>query len=171
MNNVNLQNLLLISISLLSLPILTDIKTNNSQQDTEADFVPYCPNCKQSNPLSSIPLNVRSCGLVSSSEDVKKARLKQSDISSVILSQQDIEKGKLSDYWAQELIGSDLLREEELRNIPPPERENFISVFDGSDIFHATPIKNLISDEGFQAVLPNQKYLYLKPDFQEITPL
>lgn len=83
--------------------------TDNSQ-NTEAGFISYCPNCRQSNSLSSIPLNIRNCGLVSSSESVKKARLKNSDPSTAFLSQQNIEEGTLSDYWAQELIGADSVK-------------------------------------------------------------
>ena len=67
----------------------------------------------------------------------------------------------LSDYWAQELIGSDLLREE-LEKIPHPEKKNYIAVFDsrqGNDVqndmnSHAVIVRNLISNEGTHAVLP-----------------
>ena len=62
-------------------------------------------------------------------------------------------KGTLSDYWAQELIGSDLLREE-LKATPPPERKNWIAVFDSPGMNHSTHVKNLISNEGPHAVLP-----------------
>ncbi len=79
------------------------------------------------------PLNIRSCGIVSDSHSLKK--------------------GELSDYWAQELIGSDLLREE-LEKYPPPAKPHFISVIDDVANSHDELVKNLISDEGPQAVLP-----------------
>ena len=70
----------------------------------------------------------------------------------------------LSDYWAQELIGSDLLREE-LEKVPAPEKKNYIAVFDSrqgnhaqNDLdSHSIKVKNLISDEGVHAVLPELK--------------
>ena len=62
-------------------------------------------------------------------------------------------EGKLSDYWAQELIGSDLLREE-LEKSPPPDIENWISVFDSKGNGHNIGVKNLISDEDLHPVLP-----------------
>ena len=88
----------------------------------------------------NIPVNVRNCGLVSSSHSLRD--------------------GRLSDYWAQELIGSDLLREE-LKQVPPPNKKNWLAVFDnfkedekGKGREHGTLVRNLISDEGSHAVLP-----------------
>ena len=60
--------------------------------------------------------------------------------------------GGLSDYWAQELIGADLLREE-LEGIPAPSQPHFISVFD-TFRSHSANVRNLISGKGPQAVLP-----------------
>ena len=65
------------------------------------------------------------------------------------------EDSSLSDYWAQELIGSDLLREE-LEKVPPPEVENYISVFDTTrKNRHDVSVKKLVSDKGDQAILPD----------------
>ena len=79
-----------------------------------------------------------------------------------IPSNQKLMNSTLSDYWAQELIGSDLLREE-LQKVPAPEKDNYIAVFDsrnGNDPeedldSHAVKVRNLISDDGIHAVLPN----------------
>ena len=58
-----------------------------------------------------------------------------------------------SDYWAQEMIGSDLVREE--LSLHPPVQKNLVAVFDttGQDR-HDISVRNLISGEGRQAVLP-----------------
>ena len=62
-------------------------------------------------------------------------------------------QGELSDYWAQELIGSDLLKKE-LKNAPPVKK-NLVAVFDTPySNRHDMGVKNLISDEGKHAVLP-----------------
>ncbi len=62
-------------------------------------------------------------------------------------------KGKLSDYWAQEMIGSDLMKEE-LKNAPPVKK-HLVAVFDTpSGTRHDIAVKNLISDDGRHAVLP-----------------
>ena len=65
----------------------------------------------------------------------------------------NLQEGSLSDYWAQELIGSDLLRKE-LEKIPAPDISPWISVFDTLKRNHDVHVKNLISAEGLQAVLP-----------------
>ncbi len=98
-----------------------------------------CPSAKENifpDPFleeSLNPLNIRSCGVVSDSHSLKE--------------------GELSDYWAQELIGSDLLREE-LEKYPPPEKQHFISVVDWEGDSHDESVKKLVSGEGPQAVLP-----------------
>ena len=82
----------------------------------------------------------------------------------LIPSKHKLMNSTLSDYWAQELIGADLLREE-LEKVPPPEKKNYIAVFDTregnhaqNDLdSHAVGVKNLISDEGMHAVLPELK--------------
>ena len=71
--------------------------------------------------------------------------------------ERDLDEGALSDYWAQEMIGADLLKEE-LKKVPPPAKKHFIAVFDvprrRGDIEHDIGVKNLISDEGNHSVLP-----------------
>ena len=110
-------------------------KTNKK---TEAGFNAECENCRNQELESLIAvlqksLDVKTCDIVSSKWDLME--------------------GKLSDYWAQELIGSDLLREE-LEKTPPPDIENWISVFDSTEEDHNISVKNLISDEDLHAVLP-----------------
>ena len=105
---------------------------DSSNIKTEAEFCFDCPSSEK-NRLESLPLNVKSCGLVPHSHNLME--------------------GKLSDYWAQELIGSDLLREE-LKKTPAPRKRNWISVFDSHIRKHNIMVKNLISDEGAHAVLP-----------------
>ena len=78
------------------------------------------------------PQDIKTCGIVSS--------------------EQNFMEGKLSDYWAQELIGADLLRKE-AEKIPPPPQANFISIFDDSRS-HAYRVQNLISSSSPYALLP-----------------
>ena len=112
---------------------LGDKQTKDSSNiKTEAEFCFDCPSSEK-NRLESLPLNVKSCGLVPHSHNLME--------------------GKLSDYWAQELIGSDLLREE-LKKTPAPRKRNWISVFDFPIGKHNIMVKNLISDDGAHAVLP-----------------
>ena len=53
----------------------------------------------------------------------------------------------MSDYWAKELIGADLLRED-LENTAGPDKDNFISMFDLPESEHDARVKHLISDDG-----------------------
>ncbi|MCY4320838.1 MAG: S8/S53 family peptidase, partial [Bdellovibrionaceae bacterium] len=105
---------------------------------TEADFNFKCEDCKNEE-LNSIgkvtqkALNIKTCDIVSHKRNLKW--------------------DTLSDYWAQELIGSDLLREE-LEKVPDPNIENWIAVFDTKDVDHNIHVKNLISDWDRHAVLP-----------------
>ena len=78
-------------------------------------------------------LNLRSCGIASSSNELIESFL--------------------SDYWAQELIGVDLLKEELLKT-DFNRAGNFISIFDVRADNHHAYVKNLISSEGFHSVLP-----------------
>ena len=109
----------------------------DKQNRTEADFV-ECKDCKNqglksiAEPLKEV-VSVKSCGLIPA--------------------KQKLMDGKLSDYWAQELTGSDLLREE-LKKTDPPDIENWIAVFDTRNENHNIHVSNLISDEGAHAVLP-----------------
>ena len=109
-----------------------------TNKKTEAGFNVECENCKNQElesliAVSQKALDIKTCDIVSGKLGLMK--------------------GKLSDYWAQELIGSDLLREE-LEKIPPPDIENWISVFDSTQDDHNISVKNLISDEDLHAVLP-----------------
>ena len=110
-------------------------KTNKK---TEAGFNVECENCKNQElesliAVSQKALDIKTCNIVSGKLGLME--------------------GKLSDYWAQELIGSDLLREE-LEKTPPPDIENWIAVFDTKKRDHNISVKNLISDEDLHAVLP-----------------
>ena len=79
--------------------------------------------------------NVRACGVVSSSRS--------------------LDGGRLSDYWAQEMIGSDLLKGE-LKKASVQMKRNFIAVFDSGS--HSHKVGNLILDkEGDHSVLPHLK--------------
>ncbi|MCY4321442.1 MAG: S8 family serine peptidase [Bdellovibrionaceae bacterium] len=107
-------------------------------EQTEANFNFECEDCNnqeldQIGKVTEKALNLKTCDIVSHKRDLKG--------------------GTLSDYWAQELIGSDLLREE-LEKVPAPNIENWIGVFDDEIDNHNIQVKNLISDEGIHAVLP-----------------
>ena len=69
-------------------------------------------------------------------------------------SKKKLKGGKLSDYWAQEMVGADLLREEIEKAPPLPEDKFLTAVFDSSRHGHNIPIQNLISHKKDQAVLP-----------------
>ena len=119
---------------------------------TEAGFNTECEDCKNEDfkevaKTAEEILNIRTCGLVS---DKRK-----------------LMDGELPDYWAQELIGSDLLREE-LKKTAPPDKENWIAVFDATIRDHNIGVKNLIADEALHAVLPelgNRKTPFLNTIF------
>ena len=125
----------------------TSFLTANTMSDTEADFVEDCTSCREQNLLPEIPIpldnNIRTCNVLSCKEEQRRGKPSCKHLS----------EGKLSDYWAQELIGSDLLREE-LKNTPPPSREHWIVIFDSKTSNHSASVKNLISDKGYHAVLP-----------------
>ena len=65
-----------------------------------------------------------------------------------------LQDGKLTDYWAQEMVGADLLREEIEKAPPLPEDKHLVSVFDTPSGNHNIHVQNIISHEGPQAVLP-----------------
>ena len=96
--------------------------------------------------------NLRTCGIVTATKNLNK--------------------GRLSDYWAQEMIGSDLLREElkdELKKNPLPEDKVVVAIFDSEKLnrdqeddldikkFHNMLVTNLISGDGPHAILPKLK--------------
>ena len=68
-------------------------------------------------------------------------------------SKHKLKDGKLTDYWAQEMVGIDLLREEIEKAPPLPEDKHLVAVFD-SPSYHGIYVQNIISHEGPQAVLP-----------------
>ena len=70
---------------------------------------------------------------------------------SVASTQFDLLDGQLSDYWAQEMIGSDLLKEE--LGEADPVGKHLVEVFDVPPT-HDVKVRNLISDEGDHSVLP-----------------
>ena len=65
-------------------------------------------------------------------------------------------EGNLSDYWAQEMIGSDLLREV-LEKVPLLPQKNWITIVDWFWFFgdyHGNSVDGLNSGEGLHAILP-----------------
>ena len=127
-----------------------------THKKTEAGFNPECENCKNQEfesltAVSQKSVDIKTCNIVSSKLGLME--------------------GKLSDYWAQELIGSDLLREE-LEKTPPPDIENWISVFDSKADGHNIGVKNLISDEALHSVLPElgeRKVPFLEVDVRSLS--
>ena len=123
------------------------------QSRTEADFF-ECKDCKEDQGLESIAkllnevVGVRTCRLIPAKQELMYMDEKLSGYLG-----QGMYGRKLSDYWAQELTGSDLLREE-LKKTDPPDIENWIAVFDNRDENHNIHVRNLISDDGAHAVLP-----------------
>ena len=65
-------------------------------------------------------------------------------------------KAPLSDYWAQEMIGADLLKKE-MQDLPPIKK-HFIQLFDVNipkgPAGHDHVVQNLIADDGKHSVLP-----------------
>ena len=69
-----------------------------------------------------------------------------------------LKDGTLSDHWAQEMIGADLLKETiQQTNRPPPRDENFLAVFDSSTGHHNFSVSSLMSGQGKSAVLPEME--------------
>ena len=62
----------------------------------------------------------------------------------------------MSDYWGQERIGADLLKEE-LQKVPPIQK-HLVAVFDNPQDIHDIKVKNLISNKGKHSVLPEMTY-------------
>ena len=69
-------------------------------------------------------------------------------------SKHKLKKGKLTDYWAQEMVGADLLKEDLEKATPLPEDKHLVAVFDSPKNNHNIHVQNIISHEGPQAVLP-----------------
>ena len=70
----------------------------------------------------------------------------------IVSSDLSLFEGQLSDYWAQEAIGADLLKEK-LKNLNPVEK-HLIELFDIDEDGHSVGVKNLVSSDGKQSVLP-----------------
>ena len=65
----------------------------------------------------------------------------------------EVTGGELSDYWAQERVGTDLLKQELEK--APPVKKHLVAVFDTPrQNRHDISVKNLISDKGRHSVLP-----------------
>ena len=128
---------------------------------TEGMFSVECPYCKEESDYDRIQsfmgdLNIRSCGLISDERGLMKTpdRLGGEYVHSLRMtgfSEGDGEEAQLSDYWAQEMIGADLLREE-LEKTPPPKTDPFVAVLDNGS--HGRKVRNLITGDGSQSVLP-----------------
>ena len=134
------------SFSYLAFPIETGFQKGLQ----EGTLIFECEDCKSEDDLKV--LNLRTCNIVS-----HKRNLMQ---------------GELSDYWAQELIGSDFIHNE-LKNTFPPEREDWIAIFDSKIENHNIHVKNLISDEGPHAVLPeleDRKVIVLNVNLKNKAP-
>ena len=77
-------------------------------------------------------------------------------------SKHKLKDGKLTDYWAQEMVGADLLKEELEKASPLPEDKHLVAVFDSPEDNHNIYVQNIISHEGPQAVLPTLNSSQLK---------
>ena len=91
--------------------------------------------------------------VVSDSQQLEDVAQQNGNIStcSIASSQFRLLENQLSDYWAQEMVGSDLLKEEIKK--ATPVQKHLVEVFDippGHDV----GVRNLISDEGEHSVLP-----------------
>ena len=129
------------------------------QERTEANSL--CHECifnNKTNVLSIIPFvpfDLRTCGILSAKEGLKK--------------------GHLSDYWAQEMIGADLLRDE-LKKTKHliDDQKLLVAVLDTFER-HSVPVKNLISSSKPQAILPelmqNQIRSFRAEDPSEVVSL
>ena len=72
---------------------------------------------------------------------------------SIVSSDLNLFEGQLSDYWAQEAIGADLLREE--LNTRNPVDKKLIELFDvHNQNAHDIAVRNLVSGDGKQSILP-----------------
>ena len=93
------------------------------------------------------------------------------DFCEILPTKHNLKEGTLTDYWAQEMVGADLLREEIEKAIPLPKDKFLIAVFDSPKTFsdhpnfsnpHATYVENIISHRDPQAVLPPLNSLQLQ---------
>ena len=84
-------------------------------------------------------------------DDYETGDLRSCDIVSVSFG---LQSGKLSDYWAQRMIGSDLIKEE-LEQMDPVGKKELVRVFDARTRDHYAKVSNLISDDGDHSILPD----------------
>ena len=144
-----------LTLSLSSLVVTLSSILAEANEKTEVDFIEHCTSCGTGNSISPVPLNIRICNLLPCE---KKSRTETSCI--------HLMNGTLSDYWAQELIGSDLLKEE-LKKTPAPKRPNWLAVFDTREWDHNIDVEKLISDKGPHGVLPelrDEKIAFFRTD-------
>ena len=80
--------------------------------------------------------NLKTCNIVSS-----QLRLPDPD-----------DKNTLTDYWAQEMVGADLLKEEVEK--ADPIKKKIVETFDTREDGHASKVRNVISHQGPHSVLP-----------------
>ena len=105
-------------------------------------------------PVSVQKGNLKTCGIVSGKFGLRGWPERGADLR--FGREVTEEEAELSDYWAQEMIGADLLKEE-VNKVSPPSKKHFVAVFDDSSERygrHDIGVKNLISDEGKHSVLP-----------------
>ena len=102
---------------------------------------------RQEEPQSDIKLNPQETFSSDQSGNIRSCKIVSSEVGLL--------GGNLSDYWAQEMIGSDLMREE--LKLQPPVKKHLVAVFDTPHYSsrHDIASKHIISHEGKQAVLPN----------------
>ena len=81
----------------------------------------------------------------------------------ILPTKHNLKDGTLTDYWAQEMVGADLLREEIEKAMSLPEDKFLIAVFDNNKEYnnHAVYVENIISHKGPQAILPSLNSLQL----------
>ncbi len=98
-------------------------------------------------PQSDIKLNPPETFPADQSGDIRSCKIVSSEL--------NLLEGQLSDYWAQEMIGSDLMREE--LKLQPPVKKHLVAVFDTPHYSsrHDIASKHIISHKGKQAVLPD----------------
>ena len=94
---------------------------------------------------------IKPSSVPSSQQNINQNTSKSLRSCSILSSEADLFEGKLSDYWAQEMVGSDLLKEELKK--AEPIKKHLVEVFDIPPR-HDVGVRNLISDEGQHSVLP-----------------
>ena len=84
------------------------------------------------------------------SDPNKRGNIKSCNI---VASQFNLHNGQLGDYWAQERVGADLLKEELKK--APPIKKHLVAVFDTRYKWrHDMGVRNIVSGSGPQAALP-----------------